>query len=44
MTWKRGSSYFKSMLQLTTMEEIIEEIKNYADTLDVACLIHVSDH
>jgi len=30
-----GSSYFKSMLQLTTIEEIIEEIKNYADTLDV---------
>lgn len=37
----RGSSYFKSMLQLTTIEEIIEEIKNYADTLDVpwACLM-----
>lgn len=30
-----GSSYFKSMLQLTTIDEIIEEIKNYADTLDV---------
>eukprot|EP00931_Biecheleriopsis_adriatica_P075830 TRINITY_DN4960_c0_g1_i2.p1 TRINITY_DN4960_c0_g1~~TRINITY_DN4960_c0_g1_i2.p1 ORF type:complete len:665 (+),score=178.55 TRINITY_DN4960_c0_g1_i2:203-1996(+) len=30
-----GSSYFKSMLQLTTMEEIIDEISNYADTLDV---------
>jgi hypothetical protein len=31
----QGSSYFKSMLQLTTIDEIIEEIKNYADTLDV---------
>jgi hypothetical protein len=31
----QGSSYFKSMLQLTTIAEIIEEIKNYADTLDV---------
>ncbi|CAJ1421429.1 unnamed protein product [Effrenium voratum] len=30
-----GSSYFKSVLQLTNMDEIIAEIKNYADTLDV---------
>ena len=29
-----GSSYFKSVLQLTNMDEIIAEIKNYADTLD----------
>ncbi|CAE8594021.1 unnamed protein product, partial [Polarella glacialis] len=30
-----GSSYFKSLLQMSTIEELMEEISNYADTLDV---------
>mmetsp|Transcript_115095 Transcript_115095/g.357505 ORF Transcript_115095/g.357505 Transcript_115095/m.357505 type:complete len:574 (+) Transcript_115095:3-1724(+) len=30
-----GSSYFKSLLSLSSIEELIDEIANYADTLDV---------
>lgn len=30
-----GSSYFKSLLSITSIDELIEEIEKYADTMDV---------